>query len=542
MNARVRGVLIAAALLAAAGLSVARRSSNRRPQGAEPKIPALAADEDEGLTFPVETTRTTDPVGRRLRIRIGGGEVALTLADTPAGSRDSNGIAFGTGVLEAADRARGNGVLEAIAGWLQEKVPPAPTRPGSLAPFQLSYVSLGTDGSWEANKLFFEDGAENAEIFLNLRKDGAQARLLEKDDSYRKPLLAILARAIRDGRPPRRTPANDPTFSSAVPVVASLAPLIGGKDAGKPETWIGHALAATTKVAPAKVLLWDDLGKPPRSLVELPGRISALVVSPKADRLAAMVVHPKDNVGMSSDDPGEVVVVALSDGAKRSLVTSSEQFQFGFLSTLVWAPDGRALAIGGHGTGKPARQVTRVYDLAAGKATYVSSPELDAGPVRWDASGLTLAAWIVGKGGTSGDDMERKLWLWRPGQRDPAAVPSEASKLRTPDGTMTVNVAPTALTIESPKGRRRFTPGNPQDLSSLESLAEDPSMASWLGPSALVLASDADVVLDLQTAKLRYLFPEGETQFVSASPDGRHVVAQDPQGKLLWGTSAIDGR
>src|SRR5262249_9633002 len=154
--------------------------------------------------------------------------------------------------------------------------------------------------------------------------------------------------------------------------------------------------------------------------------------------------------------------------------------------------------------------------------------------------GLSLVAFVFGKEGSGEKDMDRRVWLWQPGQHDPKTVASDA-KLRSPDGALTVDVTPEALTIESSNGRRRFASENPQDRSPLDGLAEDPSLAEWLGPKALVLASDADVVLDLRTAKLRYLFPEGNLRFVHASPDGRRVIAEDPDNGLFWGTVA-DGR
>jgi hypothetical protein len=529
-----------AALIAAAALAGGCKSS-RRATSVEPKplraaaasdkttIPALEARDDEGLTFPIEAARTADPAGRRLRLLLGGGEATLTLLDPGNGKGDD--VAFGRGELAATDPKRGGPVVAAIGRWLGQAPPAAPEAPGALKPFPITYARLGTQDGWECDKLFFEEGASEAELFLNVRLDGKQARLVEKDEEYRKPLLALLATALRDGTPPRRT--SGPELAGASPLVASLAPIAGAAGASEPEIWAGTSwLARVEGGGTERVLVWTDLAKPPRVLAEVEGAINRIVPSPRGDRVALLVLHPSQPRTLSSEDPGDVVLVPIGGGAARPLVTSGADFVVGMMSQPVWAPDGAALAVDGRAPGKPPRPtLTRVYDAASGRL-LASTPSATPGPApkRWDRDGLILRTWAK--------DGEQTL-RWLPGKSAPAAEHrAAATPLRSPDGRYVVAFRGAGVDISGPGGRRRFDARSAGDRAAVDALHDDPELTAWLGGGALVLQSDAPVALDLATAKLRYLFPDGDFQFLSASADGGRVIARDRERRLLWGAVA----
>jgi hypothetical protein len=544
MNDR-SGRVVIFVLLAAVGVGARIWRATKRTHSVSPSgqtIPELAAQAAEELTLNVSSTRTTDPAGRRFLIRRGNGEATLTLYDASKGAGAPDGMTFGRGVLEASDRTKGAAFVAAVAGWLGQETPGNAARQGELRPFAINYVRLGADESWEANKLFLEDGELSAEVFFNVSLDQTRARFVEKDEDYREPLVALLALALRDGRPPRRTKATDPNFASDAPLVGRLSAVAGAEDASTPDAWIGQRWAATGKDAPGRISLWEALDKPPRVLAELPDRIMSLAASPKKDRLAALTVHSKDPTTTSSTDPGEVVLVDLATGAKKTLVASSDAFVVGMATSIVWAPDGRALAVGGHSPGKPPQSITRLYDPTDGRIVDATRPDVDGLPARWDAGGVVLTGWVKPSTDDPAASLEHRTWRWQPGKSEPKpSAAGGSTEVHSPDGRVVVRSTAAALEIAGPAGPRRLVPLTDQrDRAAFDALEDDPSVATWLGPRSLVLASDAEVVLDLETAKLRYLFPEGELRLVSASPDGRRIIARDPNGKMLW--AEVSGR
>jgi hypothetical protein len=465
--------------------------SEPRPLRATPEkatIPALSVGDGQGLTFAAETTRTTEPAGRRIRLLLGGGEATLTLND-PANQNAE--MAFGQGTLQAVDRAHGAPLVAAVSRWLHQAEPAPGAAPCELRPFPITYVRLGADDGWEANKLFLQQGSLEAEVFLNIRSDGKQVRLVEKDDDDRLSLLALLAIAVRDGKPARRK--SGPDLAGSVPLVASVSPIAGAKGVGEPQVWMGGVWIATLADGDKqKILSWSDLRKDPRRLAEIDGSISAISPSPKHDRLALVVLHPKQAGSVSSDDPGEVQVAGIDGGAPRSVAVDGPDFSIGMFSGVRWSPDGTQLIVEGLGPPKlPRDALTRVYDVASGRM-------------------LSSAT----------------------------AKPPPTAPVRSPGGRYTVTFRTTSVDIAGPGGRRRFQPRSEDHRAAVEALSEDPEVAPWVGGGAVVLMSGTPMALELATAKLRYVFPDDDLQFMSASGDGGIIVARDDAKRLLWGRVA----
>jgi len=201
------------------------------------------------------------------------------------------------------------------------------------------------------------------------------------------------------------------------------------------------------------------------------------------------------------------------------------------LSAMVWSPDGAALAVNGRGAGKaPAPTLTRAYDVATGRVLAGTRPAPASGiPVRWDGDAVVLLSW--GKKG-------RETLDWRPGKGEPTFRPHDVPLLHSPDARFTVAFRTAGLDIADPGGHRSFRARGEEDRTGIAAIRDNLEEAPWLGAGALVVESDAPMALDLATAKLRYLFPEGEFQFVSASEDGTRVVARHDQARLVWGRVA----
>src|SRR5262245_6623650 len=376
--------LIWLAVAAAVAACQRRQAAGRAADAGLSVIPALAAGDEGALTLVVETERI--PEGRRLQVRLGEGEAVVVLNNPgPAGE---HGIAFGSGSLQSIDRTRGEKLVAGIARWLGEPVPPPATVPGELTPMPFHYVRIGAENGWEANKLFLERGGHSAEVYLNLSGDGRTARLLEKDEEYRKDLIAFLLEALRDGRRPRRTPLSDRNFASAAPLVGETSPVVGGEHTSD-GTWLGESYFAASSAPPWVLREWRAFDAPPRQVAMLDGRAVALMPAPRNRLLALSVVYPTGRIGYSTGDPAAVMLTEVNRWNVRVLVRRSREFRYIGGMPVVWSPDGEQLAVAG-ATGERAPQlaVTRVYSVATGHLIATTEPALDVSPTAWTAAGL----------------------------------------------------------------------------------------------------------------------------------------------------------
>ncbi|HEY7375433.1 MAG TPA: hypothetical protein VIF57_24965 [Polyangia bacterium] len=349
--------------------------------------------------------------------------------------------------------------------------------------------------------------------------------------------LGPVAPTPRAGKPPR--PTSGPQLASAAPLVASLTPIAGAPEDALVDAWfddtvIAHdePLLARTDVPRPRVLVWTDLAKPPHVLAEVDGLVGKVVVSPKHDRVALLVVTPLEGNALGADNPGALLVVPLDGGSARTLVAKSDDFNVGNFSRPVWSPDGAALAVDveARGGSRPRPTHARVYDATTGEL-LARTPANKAGfgpaPKRWEGDTLVLRAWTE-----SGGD---RILRWRPGDRPPLPARPDPTTLRSPDGRYTIAFHGATIEISGAGGRRRFVAKNEGDRAAVRWLREDPTRTKWLGSDALLLDADAPMALDLATAKLRYLLPDGELQFVTATADGQRVIARDSKLGLLWG-------
>jgi hypothetical protein len=153
--------------------------------------------------------------------------------------------------------AAGARVVAAFATQFHVELPPV-SAGGKLAPLQLPMAVLGVnsghdsgfsgEGTWTAAKWFCStDTVDSAELFFNYSLADRRGELSEKDADYDADIATCLAIALRDGAPPPRTPANDPTLAVAGPE------LVMGKK-------IGSRRAEAIAVTEARVLVIDDDG------------------------------------------------------------------------------------------------------------------------------------------------------------------------------------------------------------------------------------------------------------------------------------------
>jgi len=292
--------------------------------------------------------------------------------------------------------------------------------------------------------------------------------------------------APRDATPPSKPPAPRP--AGAIPLVPSLSPIADETDPLQPNAWAGDAFVAM-ELGPTgmRLMVWTDLAKPPFPLAQVTGTITRIVASPRQGQIALVVFRPTDHPAPSPDDPADILIASTDRHGVRPLFDASDDFTVRTTSQVIWSPDGASLTVDGEGPGQPPRpKQTRVYD--AGTGQLIASR--------------------------------------------PTAAKPDATTLRAPDGRHTVAFRDASIQID---GRRRFDAKSEAERTAVAALREHPERAAWLGGRALVLQSDAPMALDLATGKLRYIFPEGDFELMSASDDGSRVVARDRDQRLLWG-------
>ncbi len=507
-------VLVFVALIAAAYLlSRHRATPSMVPQG-EVQVGA-----DHELEFRAETVAI--PGGRRFHLSSRNGVVDLVLLDAKGAGR----FAFGDGRFEQRTAEPGAGFVSDVAAWLDKSTPPR--KPGRLATFLFSYVRLGATDGWEANKLFLRFGAREAEVYLNVAPDGKRVRLLEKHQDYAADLLAVLAIAVRDGIPPRRSTSSDKHMASDEPLFARPTSLTAQ---GRLHDGVWSTTGFVGIIDNRRVVHWASPGAEPTTVGTSIGIVTALAPAPRSTRIAAVVVHPKRDGSYSSEDPTELVIF-MPGNEPRTLLRSEVEFKLMSHASVVWSPDGTRLAVSAPGGKKvPRKSHVRVIDARSAEVLQSTEKALDLEPVLWSAKGLTLV-----RRDFVGADILESHYSWDPEHGVPKKLPA-LKGVSSPDGRFLVGAeGQGVLVVWGPDGSRRYASQSEEDRAVVSSLSEFPIV--WCGPHHVVLGTDDPVVLDLNTLTVRLLFPARAWTLVAASPDGDNVLCLSPDGEAHWGST-----
>ena len=196
-----------------------------------------------------------------------------------------------------------------------------------------------------------------------------------------------------------------------------------------------------------RLVVWNDLAKPPLLLAQVTGTVTRIVPSPRHDQIALLVFRPTDHPAPAPDDPADLLIVPMdaspSRHGVRPLITASDDFTLRTTSQVIWSPDGAALAVDGEGPGERPRPThTRVYDARAGRLlARTPSDTPGPAPTRWEGETLFLR-----KRTESGAQILR----WRPGKGAPTPARPDATPLRSPDGRHTVAFHGASIQITLP--------------------------------------------------------------------------------------------
>ncbi len=276
------------------------------------------------------------------------------------------------------------------------------------------------------------------------------------------------------------------------------------------------------KAGNSSLVAWQ-LNRRGHRVATVNGHILKLAANSVGERIAALVggasvTEPLGGgmvISKSSDETVEVVTIDA--GHQPQVVFGGAQAREARVSEsdkIVWDPRGRYLAFG--------FDDTRIVEIES-KKLALDEPR-DGGPMQWDPDGLLL--------GSVENISKHGHFIYATGRWDAPrgeAREEKQPRLWSPDQRFSIRICDSAVTIGQPgREERTITFSRPEDLEALGNVMDGlyEGQLAWLGGHSLILEGDSTMVLDLETGQLRYIFPDDDTIFVSASPDGRYVIGQ----------------
>jgi hypothetical protein len=415
--------------------------------------------------------------------------------------------------------------VKAFAGKFHVDVPPVTA--GALAPMQFEIAILGHDvssaevgysgtGTWDATKCFFtSDEVDEAELFMNLSLSEKRGVWAEKDADYDTDVARVLAVALRDGVPPPRTPANDPTLLATAPRLE-----LGPKIASSRATVIGRS---STRVVLADEL--DDhsalLALDPKigtttELYRTPGRLSGGVCDDAAQH--CIVTETRGSHGRStysSDDPATLVVL---DGTKTAPLVVPGAGKNPIPVTI--SPDGRWVVVSGD------RAATVIYDRTKKHATSPERTHTDREVITWRTA---TAALVQITDDDHPDAPSYGLWHLDTNTLESFPTPpADATAIRSPDGSRTVEVRNDGTVIVSPKaGAARTFVLDRRDRRFIEE-----GCCTWLDNRYLAFPSKHFGVIDTDAMKIGFVADDRDGH-VMPLPGVAAVVVTDDENAYL---------
>jgi hypothetical protein len=533
VDSRSAAVLAAVGIVAVA-VAVAFSKYEARKSASEPPPPSRAFDglstrgdasfvpaqeaAEEGLELALGLRPRKG--ARELTLTLGAGSALLVLEDARDRGSTDLPMAFGDGTITAANRDAGTAFVTAVAKWLNVPIPPARLDPTPLEPIRISYVRLGTTegGKPEALKLFLQSRKLDAEVYLNLMSDGSRATLLEKDEDYRKDLIAFLAMALRDGPPLRRSANNDPQLISDEPLIAEVVPLPG--KAGR------FRFSADGKLLAARegsLLRFTDPNEEPEVLAKLDAEVFDVLPAPRGGLVALTLIETKSPGSYASDDPEWVVLWDAKTRAIRQVVSRKVGGTAGG-----WSPDAKQLVIVQRTKQRPLHNLVRVYDVAATELGPGTDPAFDVRFAAWQANGILLhhPDWATD------DHADEHFYLWQGSQTPPKMVPRPTPSSTSPDGRFQVVVGRDSISVlQKTAATKWYRPKREEDRDALALLREQPPV--FIGAHAISFPAEEPFVLDLESLRLQRLSPRQDLTPEVVSADGRRIVLRGPHGETF---------
>jgi hypothetical protein len=442
----------------------------------------------------------------RLIISDGTARVALKWhADSLESDR---GIGLDGGRLVAPDRASANAFIELLSEWLGVAAPTAPAISGAPCGVRYTLQPTPVDGAGRGARADRIDYRLNLYAqpwtSLGLRHDPdiSVVEIYETEPERRRDILDGLAEGLRDGPARMETPGG--WQIDEAPVVGALE-----RAADRPELEFtvcdGDIVTSGSCDGMTRIRAPDS---PELADVKLEGHVAAIAGSP-TPAVVAIVVLP----GADGSRP-QLLIVDMQTGRQRRVAQDPAVIPG---ARIAWSPDGAYLAVDITSSG--GRTVAVVH--AEHGRVVQRIPVVGASVVRWSERGV----WLREVEPSTPDWFEAHLW-------DPDSNSLQALSGDTfvsPDGRYEVTSTNERITVRSGGDVEHVL----ERGSSWPRGPEPQFPATWLDDTQLLLEGIEPMVLDVETATLRYLLPRARVDDVQIV--GGRVLCRVDETRLWVG-------
>ena len=395
---------------------------------------------------------------------------------------------------------------------------------------------FGGKGNWSATKWFLEEDGREAEIFFNFSIIDKRAAFSEKDPDYREDLVSLLTTALRDGPPPERTLANDPTLTSDGPTFTDWK-MLGSAGSSRPSlnrTGSRIYFVEGAHKGPS-ILCAAPVDHPEQSsrIASIEHQIASYSALGANDGNFLVVEQiPEREDQTSSTDPQ--ILWLVSAGSPPKHLEGPWGDKGWYLTDPPSSPDGRFITVGKWRTENKKRSNTLYcFDLESGKSVSFDVQGAPIDHVKWE-SGATKSEFtiITGLKLLNKNDLHAFLADSVTGELRPTALTgdSNGASLVSPDGNRTARLEERSrLLIADKEGKTVAFNFHEYD----QRYAEEGSL-EWVSPRYLLFHTSRPAFINADTLKMNFPLPKDDATAPELfAPDFSFVIADRDNGLYI---------
>lgn len=455
-----------------------------------------------------------------------GDPAASFVVGIPTLSSTGGGPSFGKLMFAPTTSAAGARVVARLAKVLGTTVPPP--RPGGVLQAVKVPIAvlghgirhldngMGETGTWDATKLFCSVGdIDSAELFFNISIEEKRGELSEKDADYNKDVVACLATILRDGLPPPRTPANDPTLATTGPRL-ELGKKLGGRRMQGLALTPSRLLMADERAAHAALVAVDVKSGATNELWTTKDRIDGGDCDPALAHCVLELSTPQSGRNVYGNDPSHL---AWLEGTTVTPI-SVGRIAKPKLATAALSPDARFI-VAHDDAAKPPKLVA--LDRTTKKTFEL--PGIDRGSidvVAWDGTTAIVVTSTYDEGATP------RVVEWQLGANGATKRSTRPAEppLVSPDGKRLATFAAGKLTLTAGTATRTLV-FHPDDARSIGS-----ECCTWIDNRWLTMRSGY-IDTDAMRVSLLAVDADGELPRVEYLTDSRSALVTRADGVFL---------